>query len=262
MIRPALLLAALFVTSTTLLLAQDQMATLHGHCSLAPATEAGRVRFELSESCAGDGADCHDHNSDNMLLSNFTGITLADFEHDGAHLDAVLTAEAGKITCSGAVHDLTLQGESTFVPDSGFVARMGQMGFTGFDSQKLEVSTLFHIETAWIRSLQSAGVADIDSGNIIPLRIFKVDAAYVREMGAIGYPHLAAEKLIAFRIHGVNPDEVRQYRALGYQPDADQLIQMRIFKVTPDFIQRMQGRGLGDLTISKLVQIRIFKLAD
>jgi len=55
---------------------------------------------------------------------------------------------------------------------------------------------------------------------------------------------------------------VRQYRALGYQPNADELIQMRIFKVTPDFIQRMSQRGLGKLTISKLVQIRIFKLAD
>jgi hypothetical protein len=55
---------------------------------------------------------------------------------------------------------------------------------------------------------------------------------------------------------------VRQIRALGYQPTVDQLIQIRIFKVTPDFIQRMHDRGLGNLTISKLVQIRIFKLAD
>jgi hypothetical protein len=37
---------------------------------------------------------------------------------------------------------------------------------------------------------------------------------------------------------------------------------MRIFKVTPDFIRRMQARGLKDLTIRKLVQIRIFNLAE
>ena len=35
---------------------------------------------------------------------------------------------------------------------------------------------------------------------------------------------------------------------------------MRIFKVTPDFIRHMQAKGFNDLTISKLVQIRIFKL--
>ena len=51
-------------------------------------------------------------------------------------------------------------------------------------------------------------------------------------------------------------------RALGLQPSLDELIQMRIFKITPDFIQRMRAKGFNNLTIAKLVQIRIFKLAD
>jgi hypothetical protein len=102
----------------------------------------------------------------------------------------------------------------------------------------------------------------MDSGKILALRIFKIDAAFVRAMAALGYPNLSADKLISFGVQGVNADEVKQYRALGYQPNADELIQMRIFKVTPDFIQRMDDRGLGKLTIGKLVQIRIFNLAD
>jgi hypothetical protein len=81
-------------------------------------------------------------------------------------------------------------------------------------------------------------------------------------MAAAGYANLPAGKLIAFGVHGVNPDDVKQYRAMGYNPTADQLIQMRIFKVTPDFIHRMEARGFNNLTISKLVQIRIFNLAD
>lgn len=258
----ALLPAFLFALSTTFLPAQDQLPALHGHCSLAPATEAGHVRFELEEGCSSDHADCHNHDNDEMPLSNFSGITLADFQREGAHVDAVLAAEAGKLTCSGVIHDLTLRGESTFAPNADFVARMGKMGYTGFDSHKLEAYTLFHIETEWVESLQSAGVKEMDRDNILALRIFKVDAAYVRDMDALGYPHLPASRLIAFKVQGVNPDEVRQYRALGYHPDADELVQMRIFKITPDFIKRMQARDLGNLTISKLVQIRIFKLAD
>jgi len=43
---------------------------------------------------------------------------------------------------------------------------------------------------------------------------------------------------------------------------ADELIQIRIFKITPEFIRRMQDRGLKDLTIAKLVQIKIFKLDE
>jgi hypothetical protein len=81
-------------------------------------------------------------------------------------------------------------------------------------------------------------------------------------MTALGYPTPPADKLIAMRVHKVDPVEVKQIRALGYEPTLDQLIQMRIFKVTPEFIQRMRARGLNDLTISKLVQIKIFKLDE
>jgi len=63
-------------------------------------------------------------------------------------------------------------------------------------------------------------------------------------------------------VQGVNAEQVREIRALGYQPTIDQLVQIRIFKITPDFIRRMQARGFKNLTIDKLVQIRIFKLAD
>ncbi|HEX3438267.1 MAG TPA: hypothetical protein VHT24_15980 [Pseudacidobacterium sp.] len=263
--KPLRLALGLFLAAgCTALYADDQLQPLHEKCSISPATEAGRVEFKLeNDSCEdGSGSHCHSHNDNEMPLSNFTNFSLADLKNDGAHIDAVVAAEAGKLTCSGTVHDLTLSGEATFVPDPAFVARMRQMGFTGYTAEKLEAYTLFHVETAWIQSLQSAGISGIDSDNIIALRIFKVDAPFAKGMTDLGYPNLSAEKLIAFKIHGVNPEEVKQYRALGYQPTADELIQMRIFKVTPDFIQRMQARGFNNLSINKLVQIRIFKLAD
>ena len=105
-------------------------------------------------------------------------------------------------------------------------------------------------------------MSGLDSGNLIALRIFHVDTDYVRSLNALGYATPDAGKLVALRVQHVNPEEVKQIRAMGYQPTLDELIQMRIFKVTPDFIHRMQARGLDDLTISKLVQIRIFHLAE
>ncbi len=94
------------------------------------------------------------------------------------------------------------------------------------------------------------------------MRIFDVDPAFVNGLTTLGYQVPDADKLVALSVQGVNADEVRQIRNLGYQPTLDQLIQIRIFKVTPEFIQHMQARGLKNLTIEKLVQIRIFKLAD
>lgn len=260
---PSLLLTILLISGlSTVLYADDSLQTLHGKCSIAPATEPDRVQFKIESDSCGEGRHNCNTNDNEMPLSNFSNFSLADLKRDGAHVDAVATAEAGKITCSGTVRDLTLNGDFTFVPDAAFVAHMHQMGFNNFSSEKLEAYTLFHIETSWIQSLQAAGVKDLDSDKLIAMRIFKVDAPFVKSMADLGFPDLSAGKLIAFKIHGVNPDEVRQYRAMGYQPSADELIQMRIFKVTPEFIHHMQDRGLNNLTIAKLVQIRIFKLAD
>lgn len=260
--HPLILSAVLFATATISLHADEQFETLRGSCSIAASDQADRVRFRLESGTCNDGrGHCNTNNSD-IALSSFSGFSTADLAREGDHLDAVITAEAGKLTCSGTVHDKTLTGNFTFVPDTNFVSHMQQMGFTGFDSNKLEAYTLFHIETTWIKSLQAAGVGNMDVDNLIALRIFKVDAGYVKDMSALGFPNLPAGKLIAFKVHGVNPDEVKQYRALGYQPTSDELIQMRIFKITPDFIHRMKARDLHDLTIAKLVQIKIFDLAE
>ena len=258
-----LCLAGNRLLSAPLFSADDQLQTLHGSCSIAPSTQPDHVRYEFSSDCDDAGGDCHNRDNDSDVpLTTFTGLALADFEHEGAQVEARIVAEAGTISCAGQIHGAVLTGNFTFTPNLALVSAMEKLGFTGFDSGKLETYTLFHIDTNWIQQLQAAGVQDMDSGNLIALHIFKITPDYVRSMDALGYSHLEAGKLIAFGVHHVSPDEVKQYRAMGYNPTADQLIQMRIFKVTPDFIRRMQDRGFHNLTISKLVQIRIFNLAD
>jgi hypothetical protein len=268
-VRSAVLIAVLCLAgsrlfSAPLFSADDQLAILHGTCTIAPSTNPDHVRYEFDrDECQNDTGNCHDHDSDSDVpLSTFTGLALADFEHEGARVEAKIVAEAGTLSCSGNIHGAVLTGDFTFTPNAAFVQSMERLGFSDFSSEKLETYTLFHIDTSWVQQLQAAGVADMNSGNIIALHIFKITPEYVRSMDALGYSHLEAGKLIAFGVHHVNPDEVKEYRTLGYNPTADQLIQMRIFKVTPDFIHRMEARGFQNLTIGKLVQIRIFNLAD
>lgn len=261
-VRAAILTALLCLAGSRLFSAEDSLQAIHGHCSIAPSTMPDHVRYEFEHGdCDSSDHNCHENNSD-APLSTFSGLALADFEHEGAHIDAKIIAEAGTISCSGEIHGATLSGDFTFTPNTAFVQSMERLGFTGFDSNKLEAYTLFHIDTQWVQQLQAAGVTDMNTGNIIALRIFKITPDFVHEMDGLGYSHLGASKLIAFGVHHVSADEVKEYRAMGYNPTADELIQMRIFKVTPDFIHRMKDRGFNNLTIAKLVQIRIFKLAE
>jgi hypothetical protein len=256
------ILSAFLVASTCLFLhAEDQLRTLTGSCSIAATANEAEADLRLERGgCEGKG-DCGSTQTQEPL-SAFSGFALADLQREGAHVDATIRAEAGTITCSGAVHDGRMSGAFTFVPDPAFVDRMLKMGYRDLEPEKLQAYTLFRIGIAWVHSLQAAGVSDLDSGNLIALRIFHVDTDYIRSLNALGYATPDAGKLIALRVQHVDPEEVKQIRAMGYQPTLDELIQMRVFKITPDFIHRMQARGLNDLTISKLVQIRIFQLAE
>jgi len=241
--------------------AEEQLRTLTGSCSITATSNETQADLRLERSGCEDNRDCSSTRTQEPL-SAFSGFALADLQREGAHLDARIRAEAGTITCSGTVHDGRMSGDFTFVPDPAFVDRMLQMGFRDLEAEKLQAYTLFDIGIAWVHSLQAADVSGLDSGNLIGLRIFHVDTDYVRSLNALGYATPDAGKLIALRVQHVDPEEVKQVRAMGYQPTLDELIQMCIFKITPDFIHRMQAKGLNDLTISKLVQIRIFQLAE
>jgi hypothetical protein len=231
-------------------------------CAISVGERPDKFRLQI------DHGDCeieHSHCGSNYSeepIDRFRGITPADLVREGTQLTASLTAEAGTFTCSGTVHSASLMGDSLFVPDAPFTARMEQMGFSGLDSEKLRTYALVNVEIQWVQSLQQIGIQGLTVDSLIPLRIFKVDPTYVHSITALGYDLPSADQLIAMRVQGVDAAEVRAIRSLGYQPTFDELVQIRIFKITPDFIRRMEARGLKDLTIAKLMQIRIFDLAD
>jgi hypothetical protein len=250
------------ICASGLMLSGQTLAPLHAKCSISRSKDVNKFNLHVT-----NDADCpaNSHcgsNFDTESMSRFSGITPGDLDRDGAHLTATLADEAGTFTCTGTVHDGELYGDGLFTPDSAFVDRMAQLGFRGYDSQKLQAYTFLNVTYEYAQSLQQANIKGVTTDNLIALRIFKVDPAYAQSFVSMGYEQPDADKLIGLKVQGVNADEVREIRGLGYQPTLDELIQIRIFHITPDFIHRMQDRGFKNLTIAKLVQIRIFKLAE
>lgn len=237
-------------------------APVHAKCEITLSSEPGKLSLRIF-----DELDCiqdrHCGSSFNYEpVSRLTGLSPGDLEREGAHLTATLAAEAGRFSCAGTVRDHSLRGDALFEPDSAFVDRMAGLGFTGYDTQKLEAYALLDVTSDFARLLQQAHIEGLTTDNLIALRIFKIDPEYARDFVRLGYDLPDADKLIALRVQGVNAGEIRGIRTLGYKPTLDELIQIRIFRITPEFIRRMQDRGFKNLTISKLVQIRIFKLAE
>jgi hypothetical protein len=252
----------LALAAAPIMLPAQSLEPLRAKCAISPSSDGGKLSLHIFDTrdCP-EGRHCgSDFSSESM--SRFTGISLSDLARDGAHLTATLKAEAGNFTCTGAVHDNELYGDSLFTPDATFVDRMGKLGFTGYDSQKLQAYTFLDVTSDFARSLQQANIKRLTTDNLIALRIFKIDPSYAQTFVSMGYDQPDADKLIALKVQGVNAEEVRQIRNLGLKPTLDELIQIRIFHITPEFVNRMQNRGLKDLTISKLVQIKIFKLDE
>ena len=257
-LRTRFALAVLLGAATAATQAATPMRT---HCSIGPSETPGQFSLHIGDGDCPSDQHCGSSFS-NESFSRFTGISLEDLSHEGEQHTATLAAEAGTFTCAGAVHSGILSGVPRFTANAEFVSRMEKMGFSGLDSDKLQAYAFLNVESAYARALQQAGIRGITTDNLIALRIFNVDPDYARSITTLGYELPDADKLIALRVQHVDAKEVREVRTLGYQPTLDELIQMRIFHVDPDFIRRMESRGLKNLTIAKLVQIRIFKLAE
>lgn len=279
MMRPSRVLVATFLAIFGIATSHAQtFDALKGNCTVTVSTHSDELELRLERgTCPKEvSRDSPDYNRDarrdchttemQQPTDAFSGFIQSDLGREGAHIEAVLNAEAGTLTCSGAIHNFKLSGSFNFTPNASFAAHMLKLGIQGITAENMQTYALFHVQAANVEAIQKAGVTDIDAKNLASFSIFHIDPNFVTAIRNLGYPAPPAKQLIALKIHGVNPEEVKQIRALGYQPTLEELIKMRIFKVSPAFIQDMRKRGFGtgpeDLTIARLVKIRIFKLAE
>ncbi len=236
-------------------------------CWITAGRDDGKMSFSWQRGDCKSGDNCHEGDS-RMPWSQWTGVTPADLQREGATIDARLKAEAGEMRCVGTVHDSEMHGTYSFTPDAEFPHRMEALGFS-FSNQtakqtddRLQGYTMLDVTIEWVKAMKDAGVQGITADNILGLRALKVDPAYVHAMAAAGYPELDAGKLTGMKAVGVSPEKVQEIRAMGYSPTQDELIQMSVFKIDAPFVERMKARGLKNLTIAKLVQIKVFKLDE
>ena len=236
-------------------------------CSMTAGRNDSKMEFSWQRGDCKPEKNCHEGDSD-MSWSRWSGVTPADLQHEGASIDARMKGEAGEMRCIGTVHASEMHGTYSFTPDMEFTHRMEALGFS-FPNQtaqqtndRLQGYVMLDITIEWAKAMKDAGVQGMSAENIMGLRALGVDSAYVHGMATAGYPELDAGKLTGMKAVGVSPEKVQQIRALGYSPTQDELIQMSVFKIDAPFVERMKARGLNNLTIAKLVQIKVFKLDE
>ncbi len=241
--------------------------TLSGLCMVSAAHNSSPERETADvvlrgSGCADEEHDCGTSENSNIAWARWSGVSPQALEQEGSQVTGEMKGDAGVLRCSGTVHDGVLAGRYQFTPDAGFVEKMSSMGFGGITPRKQEGFLMLDVSTAWVQQMRDAGVTELTTEKLMGLRALRVDVDYVRGMAAAGYPELRANKLTEMKAVGVTPEKAREARALGFQPTEGELVQMSIFKIDRPFVERMRARGLKDLTLAKLIQVKIFKLDD
>jgi len=239
---------------------------LSGLCMIS-APHAGDRGAENSElvlhqSNCEDGRNCNSSDNSNLSWGRWTGISIQALDQEGAEIDARITSDAGELRCTGVVHDAVLAGRYTFMPNYGFRQQMATMGFEDITTAKLQGFLLLDITLAWVHQMKDAGVTGLTTDHLMGLRALRVTPEYIHAMAEAGYTELGANKLTEMKAVGVTPEKAREAKALGFQPNEQELVQMSIFKIDRPFIERMRAKGLTNLTLAKLIQVKIFKLDE
>jgi hypothetical protein len=248
--------------------AATAMADTPQTCTISTGRLDNKMEFSWQRGDCNPENHCHEGDSD-MSWSRWTGVTPSDLGREGATIDARLKGDAGEMRCLGTVHASEVHGSYSFTPNPDFPRRMEALGLsipTAQSDQKLndrlQGYTMLDVSIDYVKAMKDAGVQGMTADNIMGLRALGVDSAYMHGMAAAGYPELDAGKLTGMKAVGVTPEKVQQIRAMGFAPTQDELVQMSVFKIDAPFVERMKAKGLKDLTIAKLVQIKIFKLDE
>lgn len=132
--------------------------------------------------------------------------------------------------------------------------------------------------TPTVDDLIAMKVQDVDAGDaakmraegldvhsfhdLITDRIFQVTPEFINGMRDAGFDHIAAHDLVSMRIQDVTPEFAKSAKAQFPGVTVQNLIQMRIFKIDDAFIASAKRHGFTDLTIDKLVKLRISGILD
>jgi hypothetical protein len=114
----------------------------------------------------------------------------------------------------------------------------------------------------WATQLHNDGIQASSFNDLITYRIFNVSPDFIAGMKAAGFGDIPSKKLVELRVQNVTPEFAKSVKAQFPDATVEDLIQMRTFNINGDFIANAKRHGFDNLTIQKLVKLRISGILD
>ncbi|MFP5228901.1 MAG: M56 family metallopeptidase [Acidobacteriota bacterium] len=139
---------------------------------------------------------------------------------------------------------------------------MSKLGYGKPSVDQLIAMKVQGVTADYAAKLHADGIDAASFNDLIQYRIFNVSPEFVAGMKAAGFTNIPTKKLVTLRVQNVTPDFAKSVKAQFPDATAEDLVQMRIFNINGDFIANAKRHGFTDLTIRKLVKLRISGILD
>ncbi len=139
---------------------------------------------------------------------------------------------------------------------------MEQLGFGKLSTDDLVAAKIQDVTPDYIAKLKRDGLEVKSIQEAIQYRIFNVSPEFIAQMKAAGFGDLTHEQLMALRVQDVTPEYAKSIRQQYPGATVDDIVKTQIFNINAEFIADAKRHGFNDLTLDKLVKLRISGILD
>ena len=143
-----------------------------------------------------------------------------------------------------------------------FAQTMGQAGFGKLSADQLIACKIHGVTPEYIAQLKQQGFEIKGVQDAISFRIFEVTPEFVAGMKSAGFANLTDQQLLSLRVQGVTPEYAQGIAREFPGVTVEDVIKTRIFHIDSAFIESAKKLGFGDLSLDKLVKLRISGILD
>jgi beta-lactamase regulating signal transducer with metallopeptidase domain len=143
-----------------------------------------------------------------------------------------------------------------------FAEQMAQAGLGKLSADDLIACRIHGISPEYLAQLKQQGFEIKSVQEAVSFRIFEVTPEFVAGMKSAGFTNLSQQQLVGLRVQGVTPEYAQEIARQFPGASVEDLIKTRIFHIDPAFIEQAKKFGLTNLSIEKLVQLRISGVLD
>jgi hypothetical protein len=139
---------------------------------------------------------------------------------------------------------------------------MAQLGFGKLSADDLVSAKIQDVTPEYLAQLKRDGLEVKSIQEAIQYRIFNVTPEFIAQMKAAGFGDLTHEQLMALRVQDVTPEYAKSIRQQYPGATVDDIVKTKIFNINAEFIADAKRHGFNDLTLDKLVKLRISGILD